>query len=62
MTKVIARREALARIAERILNLETLEARNSDSLDFPELAVWNVEEALIAAYKAGAAAALKDSK
>jgi hypothetical protein len=45
--------EAVKRIAGEILGLETLETRNSDSLDFHELAVWNIEDALIAAYEAG---------
>ncbi len=41
------------RIAKEILNFDTLETRNSDSLDFKETAVWCVKEALEAAYKAG---------
>ena len=41
------------KIATTILDLETLETRNSDSLDFNELAVWQIKEALEAAYKAG---------
>lgn len=45
--------KAAAEIAERILNLETLEARNSDRLDFHELGVWEIKEALEAAYEAG---------
>lgn len=44
-------------IAEKHLNLETLEAQNSDSLDFREHAVWAIKAALEAAYKAGQAAA-----
>ena len=43
----------LQTIAQTILDLETLEARNSDSLDFKEQAVWNIKEALEQAYKAG---------
>ena len=34
-------------------NLETLETRNSDSLDFHDLPVWSIREALLAAYHAG---------
>lgn len=50
-------REALlAQIAAKHLDMETLETRNSDSLDFHELAVWNIKEALEAAFKAGQAA------
>lgn len=43
-------------IARRHLGLETLETRNSDSLDFHDLAIWNIRDALLAAYAAGAAA------
>lgn len=43
----------LQTIAQTILDLETLETRNSDSLDFTEQAVWNIKEALEQAYKAG---------
>jgi hypothetical protein len=43
----------LLKIAKTILDLETLEARNSDSLDFKEQAVWNIKEALEKAYKVG---------
>lgn len=35
--------------------IETLEARNSDSLDFHDIAVWRLESMLEAAYRAGAA-------
>lgn len=40
-------------IASTILNISTLEVRNSDRLDFYDLAVWSVKEALEAAYLAG---------
>ena len=36
---------------------EDLKARNSDSLDFTDCAVWNIEAALIEAYELGKAAA-----
>lgn len=42
-----------AKIAREILDLETLETRSSDRLDFHELAVWEIREALEAAYNAG---------
>ena len=45
----------LAAIARGHLSLETLETRNSDSLDFTEQAVWNIKAALEAAFLAGAA-------
>ena len=41
------------------LFIETLETRNSDRLDFHEVSVWGVKEALIAAYQAGLAAGQK---
>jgi hypothetical protein len=40
-------------IARRILKIGTLETRNSDALDFHDLAVWKIQEALDAAYEAG---------
>ena len=43
----------LAQIANRYLGIKTLEIRNSDSLDFYSLSVWNVKAALEAAWKAG---------
>jgi hypothetical protein len=43
----------LAEIASRHLHLETLETRNSDSLDFHDVAVWSIKAALEAAYEAG---------
>ena len=42
-------------IAQRHLNIETLETRNSDSLDFHDVCVASLKDALEAAYKAGAA-------
>ena len=47
------RDKTIAEIAARHLHLETLETRNSDSLDFHDLAVWSIKAALEAAYKAG---------
>jgi len=47
------RDQALTEIATQILNLETLDTRNSDRLDFHELAVWQIKAALEAAYNAG---------
>lgn len=40
-------------IARRMLGIDTLEWRKSDSLDFHDLAVWNIERALREAYMAG---------
>ena len=41
--------QAVAEIARRCLHLDTLETRNSDALDFHDLAVWSIREALVAA-------------
>lgn len=45
--------QLLTEIAKKHLSLETLEARNSDSLDFHDVAVWSLKEALQEAYEAG---------
>ncbi len=47
--------EAFADIARRVLNIPTLETRNMDGLDFHDVAVWQVREALEEAWRAGAA-------
>jgi hypothetical protein len=49
--------DTLARIAKDHLDLDTLEERKMDSLDFHEHAVWQIKAALIAAYEAGRQAA-----
>ena len=43
----------LASIARRTLNIATLETRKMDSLDFHEVAVWQVLAALRLAYRSG---------
>lgn len=45
--------QILAAIASQHLGIATLEPRRADSLDFHEVAVWQVEAALQAAYDAG---------
>jgi hypothetical protein len=47
----------LEQIARTTLGLETLETRRSDGLDFHDLAVWQIKQALQAAYDAGRASA-----
>jgi hypothetical protein len=47
------RDKSLADIASRHLHLETLETRNRDCLDFHDMAVWSIRQALEAAYEAG---------
>ena len=49
----------LTRIAQEHLFIDTLETRNSDSMDFHDVSVWGVKEALLAAYQAGLAASQK---
>jgi hypothetical protein len=47
----------LTDIADRLLGIPTLTTRNSDRLDFHEVAVWQVDAALVAAFEAGRQAA-----
>ena len=44
-------------IAKRHFFVETLDTRNSDGLDFHDVAVWSIRAALNEAYAAGLAAA-----
>ena len=55
------RHNLLTQIAQQHLKIETLETRHSDSLDFHDVAVWQIEEALEAAFEAGRQAALKST-
>ncbi|MFN3913891.1 MAG: DUF6900 domain-containing protein [Aquabacterium sp.] len=45
--------QLLTQIAQSKLGIETLETRRSDSLDFHDVAVWGLREALEAAFNAG---------
>ena len=47
----------LMEIAAKYLHLETLETRNSNGVDFHDVAVWSIRAALEAAFAAGQAAA-----
>lgn len=47
--------QALEIIASQSLDIDTLETRRSDSLDFHDVAVWGVKEALIMAAWVGKA-------
>jgi hypothetical protein len=53
------RDEAIEAIARNILEIETIAERKSDSLDFHEVSVWGLRDALLAAYELGLAAAKK---
>jgi hypothetical protein len=50
----------VAQIARDLLQIDTLVTRKSDSLDFHELAVWQVKAALARAYELGYEAALSE--
>jgi hypothetical protein len=47
----------LTQIAQRHLRIETLQTRRSDSLDFHDVSVWCLRDALEAAFNAGLQAA-----
>ena len=38
--------EMITKIANEVLNIESLETQNSDDLDFHNVAVWEVKQAL----------------
>jgi len=44
---------ALTEIAQRHFQIETLETRKSDSLDFHDVSVWSIKDALTEAYELG---------
>jgi len=54
--------DSLSRIAQDHLRVPTLETRRSDSLDFHDVAVWCVRDALQAAFEAGARSARPEIK
>lgn len=45
--------ETLNEIAKKCLDIDTLEGQNSDALDFHDLSVWQIKEALEEAFLAG---------
>ena len=49
--------QTLEHIARKHLQIETLEIRKSDQLDFHDMALWSIEAALKAAFEAGKKAA-----
>ena len=51
------RHTLLTQIAQQHLKVETLETPHSDSLDFHDVAIWQIQEALEAAFEAGRQAA-----
>lgn len=48
--------DPIEQIAREHLDIETLENRGSDALDFHEVSVWGLRKALSEAYQAGRAA------
>lgn len=51
--KTMTTEEILTKIAQEHLNIETLEKRWSDNLDFYDCSVWTIKSALEAAFEAG---------
>jgi len=51
----------ITQIAQQHLPIETLETRHSDELDFHDIAVWQIESALRAAFEAGRKDASNDN-
>lgn len=49
--------DILTLIAQKHLDIETLETRNRDALDFHYLPVWQIKAALQASFEAGQEAA-----
>ena len=56
-----ARDQLLQRIAAEHLFVETLQTRNSDRLDFYDVSVWGIRQALIDAFEAGQKASAKQT-
>ena len=54
--------QLLTHIARDHLFIETLETRRSDSLDFHDVAVWCIRDALEAAFNAGVEHAKRTKK
>lgn len=52
----------LTQIAQNKMGIETLETRKSDSLDFHDVAVWCLRDALEAAFNAGVEQGRKATK
>ncbi|MEX0654860.1 MAG: hypothetical protein WD534_12615 [Phycisphaeraceae bacterium] len=50
------KQQTIERIARDVLNVATLETRGRDHLDFHDLSVWQLRQALEQAYEAGRAA------
>lgn len=49
----MTKEQIILEIAKKEFNIETLETRGSDDLDFFETSVWSAKDALSEAYEAG---------
>jgi hypothetical protein len=55
-------RDNVSEEARKLLRLETLETRNRDTLDFHEVAVWNIKTIIEKAFEAGRQVGLSSKK
>lgn len=51
----------LSELAKKHFNIDTLETRNRDSLDFHDCAVWSIKQAFEEAYNLGKEASTKST-
>ena len=58
----MTKNEAVKKIASRALGIIHMEPRDRDGLDFHDLSVWQIREALEQAYDAGREAARDSAK
>ena len=54
--------QKLLKIAKESFGVKQFEVRNSDSLDFYDVSVWSIKDALIKAYLAGLDQGFDDAK
>ena len=52
----VALHDKLTQIAQEHLDIATLEQRGRDALDFHEVSVWSLKDALMCAFEAGKSA------
>lgn len=53
MSNKVVKNKILAEIAKKYLRIGTLKTRNMDRLDFHDIAIWEIVQALEAAYEKG---------
>lgn len=49
-------------VKNNFVGIDSIKTRNSDSLDFHDVAIWSIVYSIRAAYQAGYQAALQDAK